>query len=66
MIVGTDENKKFYHASAYVDSENSFGAMLRNDWEVGMNYKGGEMSDRKNWELRYIRFNDETEYYGDW
>lgn len=62
MIVGTDENKKIYHASAYVDSENSYGAMIRSDWEVGMEYQGGDMSDPSNWELSWLMFDGEVVY----
>lgn len=65
MIVDTDEEKVTYYISAYVDSQNGFGAMLRNDWEVSMNYQGGEMSNSRNWKLRYITFDDETIYAED-
>ena len=44
-----------YTVSAYVDSQNGFGALLRSDWTAHVHYEG-----RGNWQLRYLRIGDET------
>jgi len=43
-----------YVVYGYVDSENSFGAMIRSDWEVRLKYLGGDWVKDNSWELEYI------------
>lgn len=43
-----------YRVSSYVDSQNGFGAMIRSNWEVLLNYKGGDAKNAGNWEAKKI------------
>ncbi len=45
------QNSNVYDIGAYVDSQNSFGAMLRSQWAAQIVYKGGDDADPKNWEI---------------
>jgi len=44
-----------FTVSAYVDSQNSFGALIRSDWTARVHHEGSG-----NWRLRYLRIGDET------
>lgn len=44
---------------SYVDSQNSFGAMLRTNWIVALRHDDGEWADQNNWTLRYLLLGDE-------
>jgi len=46
---------KDFTVSAYVDSQNGFGALLRSEWTAAVHYEGSG-----NWRLRYLRIGDET------
>jgi zona occludens toxin (predicted ATPase) len=37
-----------------VDSQNSFGAMLRSNWRVIIKWEGGDWEHSSNWNLKYI------------
>jgi len=37
-----------------VDSQNSFGAMLRSNWRVILKWKGGNIDDNSNWDVEYL------------
>lgn len=42
----------------HVDSQNSFGAMIRMNFIIKMQYKGGDWADRWNWqELEFVNIN---------
>ncbi len=41
----------------YVDSQNSFGATVRNSFNIELKYNGGPWSDESNWQLISIDFN---------
>lgn len=45
-----------YAIQSYVDAQNSFGAKLRNNFICQVNYKGGDIGDRANWQLQDLRF----------
>ncbi len=48
----TDGQK--YTVKSYVDAQNSFGAMIRNNWTCEVEYLGGEDSSLENWQLLNI------------
>ena len=42
----------------HVDSQNSFGAMIRTNFSITLQYRGGEWSDIRNWqELNFMTLN---------
>lgn len=45
-----------YLVRSYVDAQNSFGAMLRNDYTCGIQYVGGSDSDDRSWKLIGLDF----------
>ncbi len=45
-----------YRVTSYVDSQNSYGAMIRSDWSILMTYKGGEEFSPNSWELEEVIF----------
>lgn len=51
-----------YRVTSYVDSENSFGAMIRSDWTILMTYKGGSDTDLSSWELQEVVIDGEVMY----
>jgi hypothetical protein len=51
-----------YRVTSYVDSENSFGAMIRSDWTVLMAYKSGDSINPSSWELEEVVFDGEVMY----
>lgn len=46
-----------YSITSYVDAQNSYGALLRNDWCVRLKYLGGDKNDINNWEVLGIEIN---------
>ena len=44
-----------FQIKSEVDSENSFGASLREKWTVKLKYNGGEWTDKNNWTLESIQ-----------
>ncbi len=46
------ENK--YNIVSYVDAQNSFGAKLRSNWIMVMQYKGGQPYDANNWTVEEL------------
>ncbi|MCH7598055.1 hypothetical protein IID27_03410 [Patescibacteria group bacterium] len=52
--VNKREGEDRYIVYGYVDSQNSFGAMIRSDWEVHLKYLGGDWVKDSSWELEYI------------
>jgi hypothetical protein len=51
-----------YIITSYVDSQNSFGATLRNDYTAILKYNGGNDADIKNWKLEYLMMNGQEMY----
>jgi hypothetical protein len=43
-----------YAIDLQVDSQNSFGAMLRSNWRVILKWKGGNIEDNSNWDVEYL------------
>ena len=63
----TDYNYKKYEGnkyliSSYVDSQNSFGAMIRSDYAVVLTYLGGDDLDINNWQLEKMTFDGKLIY----
>jgi ribosomal protein L40E len=50
----TDLGNGRYRVLSYVDSQNSFGAMIRSDWEVTLIYKGSNAEDAGSWDIQEI------------
>ncbi len=48
--------------SSYVDSQNSFGAMLRSDWVVTVQYLGGNEFEGKSWKLEAMTVDGQRVY----
>jgi len=52
------EYKKYeddsYLITSYVDAQNNFGAMIRNNYTAVLKYLGGEDADPNNWELKEL------------
>lgn len=59
------ENNK-YQITSYVDSQNSYGAMIRNNWTTIVKYEGDSTgygnADIQNWELEELIFDGEVIY----
>ena len=51
-----------YTVSSYVDSENGFGANVRNNWTVTLTHNGGDWSAQSNWTLDRLIFDGEAVY----
>lgn len=47
---------------SYVDSQNSFGAMIRSNWSVILTYNGGDWSNQGSWTLNELIFDGELLY----
>lgn len=52
----TDLGENKYQVSSCVDSQNSFGATVRSNWEVVMVYTGGDPDDIGSWKAEKITF----------
>lgn len=62
-VSNPEENR--YLVVSCVDSENSFGAMLRSNWTVELHYLGGDELEDRNWMLDRVVFDGETIYKAD-
>jgi len=51
-----------YIVRSEVDSQNSFGAMIRNIYIVNTGYLGDEWSEMENWQLNILVFDGEVIY----
>jgi hypothetical protein len=38
-----------YEVESYVDSQNIFGGMIRNNWKARLTFDGGDDADSRNW-----------------
>jgi hypothetical protein len=41
---------------SYVDAQNSFGAKIRNNYKIELNFNGGEWTDESNWSVINLEF----------
>lgn len=48
--------------SSYVDSQNSFGAILRSNWVVTIQYLGGDEFEGKSWKLEAMTVDGQRVY----
>lgn len=46
-----------YVVTSYVDSQNSFGAMIRTKYQAILKYNGGNAYNNYSWELQSLDFN---------
>ena len=53
-----------YTVMSYVDSQNGFGAMIRSNWTVIMDYKGGNWANAGNWSIEDIIIDGESVFSG--
>ncbi|MEZ4104293.1 MAG: hypothetical protein R3B60_03325 [Candidatus Paceibacterota bacterium] len=51
--------------TSYVDSENGFGANVRNNWTVTLTHNGGDWATQSNWTLDRLIFDGEAIYLSD-
>jgi len=58
----TDIGDNRWQVKSCVDSQNSFGAMLRSDWEAIMVYTGGDPADIGSWKAEKVVFDGEVVY----
>lgn len=45
-----------YRVRAYVDAQNSFGVMIRTNYDCDLRYLGGEWTDWSNWRIEALEF----------
>lgn len=48
--------------SSYVDSQNSFGVMIRSNWVVTVQYLGGDQFENNNWKLEAMTIDGKRVY----
>ena len=48
-----DKGDSTFYVSSYIDAQNGFGALIRQDWKIHIWYLGGEYSDPESWKLLY-------------
>jgi hypothetical protein len=56
----TDLGDNRWKVTSCVDSENSYGAMLRSNWSVTLAYLGGDTDIGSNWKLEKVIFDGKT------
>lgn len=61
----TDLGDNRWRVVSCVDSQNSYGAMIRSDWETTLLYSGGDVADANNWKLEKVVFDGKTVYGSD-
>lgn len=52
----TDLGDNRWKISSCVDSQNSYGAMIRSNWETTIAYLGGDIDTGSNWKLEKVIF----------
>jgi ribosomal protein L40E len=60
----TDLGENRWRVSSCVDSQNSYGAMIRSDWETTLSYLGGDIDTASNWKLEKAIFDGKIIYAG--
>jgi hypothetical protein len=58
----TDLGESKWKVSSCVDSQNSYGATLRSNWEAVMMYTGGDPDNIGSWKADKITFDGEVVY----
>lgn len=58
----TDLGENKWKVSSCVDSQNSFGATLRSNWETIMVYTGGDVAGIGNWKVEKVTFDGKVVY----
>lgn len=58
----TDLGNNQYRVVSCVDSQNSFGAMLRSNWSANVTLIGADPSQSENWEINRVVFDGEVIY----
>ncbi len=58
----TDLGNNKWKVSSCVDSQNSYGAMIRSNWEVVMVYTGGDPDNIASWEAEKVTFDGKVVY----
>jgi len=61
-FVSNDLGNGKYQVTSHVDSQNSFGAMIRSNWTVTIQFIGGDDADLNNWKLERMVFDGEVIY----
>lgn len=61
----TDLGDNKWNVSSCVDSQNSYGAMLRSNWEAVMVYTGGDPDNIGSWKAEKITFDGKVVYKAD-
>ena len=56
----TRQEGNVFYITSVVDAQNSFGAMIRSDWYIEIEYTGGEPAAIDNWKLNAFTFDGET------
>jgi hypothetical protein len=51
MGQGEEIKENLYLVDSYVDSQNSFGAMLRSEYSISLEYQGGDPADQNSWKV---------------
>ena len=59
FVYTIDMDDGTHSASGYVDAQNSYGALIRSEYSIDMQFYGGEFTDPKNWEYLSFYFNNE-------
>lgn len=47
-----------YVVRSYVDSQNSFGAMIRTNYVVTLSYRSGDRLEDRNWDIEKVTFEE--------
>lgn len=58
----TDLGDNRWKISSCVDSQNSYGAMIRSNWETTIAYLGGDIDTGSNWKLEKVIFDGKVVY----
>lgn len=56
---GTSVGSNTYRVTSYVDSQNGFGAMIRSNYDITLEYTGGNAADQRNWKVIDFTFDGE-------
>jgi hypothetical protein len=51
IMVKREKGDSTFYVSSYVDAQNAFGAMIRNEWRIHIWYIGGPFSDPESWKI---------------
>ena len=51
-----DTAQSAYHITSYVNTQDSTGKFVKINWQINMNYTGGDWADTKSWQVAGIEF----------